>query len=143
MFFLRLTGVVSLIVLLLAGDVRELVGVKHVEPEAIPMTYEVTLGALLQMMRAPDVYIIDGRSSSAFAAGHLAGAVNVPFPATGSDRPALPAPRGARTVVVYGEGAGARQARALAQELGARDQRYVAVYAAGYAEWSAAGLPVQ
>ncbi|MGZ3428600.1 MAG: rhodanese-like domain-containing protein [Polyangia bacterium] len=88
----------------------------------------------------PSVVIADTRSASAFAEGHVAGAVHLPCDAGGKSAvEALAHFSHAQTIVVYGESTA--DARPVADSLQRRhpDVR-VALLDGGFAAWSSAGL---
>jgi len=88
----------------------------------------------------PGVVIADTRSESAFAEGHVAGAVHLPCDAGGQTAvDALAHVEHAQTIVVYG--ASTDDARPVAESLQRRHPDVkVAVLDGGFAAWSSAGL---
>ena len=88
----------------------------------------------------PNVVIADARSESAFAEGHVAGAVHLPCDAGGKTAvDALAHFSRAQTIVVYG--ASTDDARPVAESLQRRHADVkVAVLDGGFAAWSQAGL---
>jgi rhodanese-related sulfurtransferase len=94
--------------------------------------------------RAGGAVFVDARSSAAYRAGHVAGALSAPF-ATRFD--ALDALRRrippGDPVVVYCTGPGCPAAAGLAAWMAARGWRNVSVFGAGYPVWEAAGQPVR
>jgi rhodanese-related sulfurtransferase len=101
-------------------------------------TYTISPDALLERIDRGDAPIVlDVRSASEFAAGHVPGAVNVPFTRviTGTGR--VPA-RGAQPVVVYcGHGPRAWMAGAALRRRGHGRVMYLRGHMAG---WRRAGL---
>jgi rhodanese-related sulfurtransferase len=87
-----------------------------------------------------NVVIADTRGESAFAEGHVAGAVHLPCDAGGKTAvDALAHFSHAQTIVVYG--ASTDDARAVAESLQRRHPDVkVAVLDGGFAAWSSAGL---
>jgi 3-mercaptopyruvate sulfurtransferase SseA len=87
---------------------------------------------------------VDARVAEAYRAGHVAGAVSVPytarFAALGELRRRIPP---GDPVVVYCTGPGCPAAARLATWMAARGWRDVRLFAAGYPVWEAAGRPVQ
>jgi rhodanese-related sulfurtransferase len=88
----------------------------------------------------PDVVIADTRAASAYAEGHVAGAVHLPCDAAGKTAvEGLAHFDRAHTILVYG--ASTDDARAVADSLQQRHPGVrVALLGGGFAAWSAAGL---
>jgi rhodanese-related sulfurtransferase len=92
---------------------------------------------------------IDSRSREEFSAGHIPGALPVPLeelkrpgsPEAGLESSVPLAFPGARTLVVYCEGGDCRTSLALAQIIYDRGYTDIRVFAGGWLEWNAAGLP--
>jgi rhodanese-related sulfurtransferase len=86
--------------------------------------------------------VADVRSASAFAEGHVTGALHLPCASSVSAATAaVDLLAGRRTLVVYGEGT--EDARVVAEELRRRAPRAdlrVAVIEGGFAAWNRAGL---
>jgi rhodanese-related sulfurtransferase/DNA-binding HxlR family transcriptional regulator len=94
---------------------------------------------LMRMMREGTVTVIDVRPAEEFAAGHLAGAINVPLKELEQRLKELPMDR---DIVAYCRGPYcvlAYEAVALMRARGLRALRLEP----GYPEWRAAGLPVE
>jgi 3-mercaptopyruvate sulfurtransferase SseA len=87
---------------------------------------------------------VDARAAAAYRAGHVAGALSVPytarFAALGELRRRVPP---GDPVVVYCTGPGCPAAARLAAWMVARGWRHVHVFGAGYPVWEAARRPVQ
>lgn len=86
---------------------------------------------------------VDARSSAAYAAGHVAGALSVAYDARAREREALrqELPR-TRALIVYCDGGTCSSAAELSSWLGAEGWRDVRVLTDGYPAWRAAGFPV-
>jgi len=89
-----------------------------------------------------DIRFIDARSTGDFVAGHIAGAVNVPYEGRAGelDRLQRELPR-TQTLVVYCGGGGCDSARATSVWLMSNGWRDVSVLRGGYPVWKAAGFP--
>jgi len=98
----------------------------------------IGLRELADAMGKGGVTLLDVRSRAEWSAGHLPQAVNVPLGDLEHRLGALPA---GRPIVVHCQ-TGARAAIA-ASILYARGVREVSLYGSGFAEWSAAGQPVE
>ena len=92
---------------------------------------------------------IDSRSQEEFSAGHIPGALPVPLeelkrpgsPEAGPESSLPLAFPGAQTLVVYCEGGDCRTSLALAKIIHDRGYTDIRVFAGGWLEWNAAGLP--
>jgi len=87
---------------------------------------------------------IDARAAQAYQAGHVAGALSVPYAGRSSAlaglRRRIPA---SAPVVVYCTGPGCTAAARVASWMAAKGWRDVRTFGAGYPLWEAAGRPVQ
>jgi rhodanese-related sulfurtransferase len=98
---------------------------------------------------AEGLLFIDSRSRDEFAAGHIPGALAVPLDNVqrAGKTEAGPGPveriefPGARTLVVYCEGGDCQTSISLAKIIHDRGYKDIRIFAGGWAEWSAAGLP--
>jgi rhodanese-related sulfurtransferase len=84
------------------------------------------------------VVFIDVRPDAAYAQAHIAGAVRLPVGTPSA--PAVAPLLGARTAIVYGQGADVEQVAARLASLGCRQVR---VLAGGMERWLAQALPAQ
>ena len=94
---------------------------------------------LLQRMRSGAITVLDVRPPEEFAAGHVAGAINIPLKELETQLDSLPVDQ---TIVAYCRGPYcvlAFEAVALLRSKGLQARRYEA----GYPEWKHAGLPVE
>ena len=92
----------------------------------------------LQAVLAAGAELVDVRNSSEFAAGHIAGAVNLPLGRLAERLDELP--RGGTVVVHCQSGARAGVAASLLAARGFGDVRHLA---GDYAGWAKAGRPVE
>jgi rhodanese-related sulfurtransferase len=103
---------------------------------------EIERAALQQYVEAHAAYVVDGREPSEYAAGHIPGAVNLPYDKFGGDLQQLgQLDTGGRPIVVYCGGGTCEISINLAWDLINAGQTRVAVYKGGFPDWSAAGLP--
>ena len=106
---------------------------------------------LVSLAEAEDLFasgrglFVDARPAAEFRAGHVPGAVSLPFEA--ADERALAAFREAlppgRPVVAYCEGHECLSSLGLARLLAARGLGEIRVLSGGWAEWTSAGLPAE
>lgn len=87
--------------------------------------------------------LMDARPASAFAAGHLPGAINVRIDSVKSDGPRNQTWSAAPAIIVYGDDGASAAARALARRLMEAGYRNVRVLEGGFAGWTQTGLPVE
>jgi rhodanese-related sulfurtransferase len=108
--------------------------------EHAPSPALMTPAAASALCGQPNVVIADTRSASAFAEGHVAGAVHLPCDAGGKSAvEALAHFSHAQTIVVYG--GSTDEARPVADSLQRRHPDvHVALIDGGFAAWSSAGL---
>jgi rhodanese-related sulfurtransferase len=97
---------------------------------------------LLRRLGAEDMpsCILDVRTAREYDAGHLPGAVNIPFTEIGGRAGELPADRGQEIVVYCGHGPRAWLAARRLRGLGYRRLVYLRGH---WAAWRKAGLPVE
>lgn len=89
-----------------------------------------------------DVLILDTRTPSDFAAGHIPGARRVDLPEIDETDPD-PSLKGRKMIIVYGQNPGSGAAMALSKRLLAAEIGTVRLMEDGYARWEAAGQPVE
>lgn len=104
---------------------------------------QIELPALKQLFDAGALVIVDARESGEYAAGHIPGAVNLPFDEAITDPTRLEALRAGKPIVTYCGGGSCEQSLNLADELVQIGHRKVLVYMGGFPQWEAAGYPVQ
>ncbi len=92
------------------------------------------------------IVFVDARDDQAFAAGHIPGAYQLDYYRPDKYLPiVLPATGGAETIVVYcngGECEDSEFTALLLRQSGIAPEK-IFVYAGGFSEWAAAGLPVE
>ncbi len=113
-------------------------------PEIPALDRPVEAG-LLQVKRLHDAgtaLFVDAREADEYAAGHIAGAINLPFDRASADPELLAALDDAGgPIVTYCGGGACELSLNLAWELVHAGQPRVLVYLGGYPEWEAAGYP--
>jgi rhodanese-related sulfurtransferase len=101
----------------------------------------ITAAALLERIdRGERMCILDVRSEREFAAGHVPGAVNVPFTKVLSGRADIPGNAGDEVIVYCGHGPRAYMASAALRRRGRRRILYLRGH---WAAWQNAGLRVE
>lgn len=97
-----------------------------------------------KLVAARAALVVDAREAVEFAAGHIPGAINVPYDEAVRDPSRVEhLDAGGRPTIVYCSGGDCEASRMLA-EMMVRDfgRRRVLVFEGGYPEWAAAGEPV-
>ena len=103
---------------------------------------EIERTALRQYVDARAAYVIDGREPSEYEAGHIPGAVNLPYDQVAGNLQKLgQLDTGGRPIVVYCGGGTCEISINLAWDLITAGQTRVAVYKGGFPDWLEAGLP--
>jgi rhodanese-related sulfurtransferase len=101
---------------------------------------QIELGALARYVDAGAAFVVDAREAEEYAAGHIPGAVNLPYDLAVSDPAMLESlDTAGRPVITYCGGGTCEQSLSLAYELIAAGHERVAVYTGGWPEWVAAG----
>jgi len=114
------------------------------EIPAVGRPVQIELGALRAYFDADAALIVDARDPDEYAAGHIPGAVNLPYDEVISNPSLVETLRtGGRPIVTYCGGDGCEVSLAVAEELCGAGQSRVAVYVGGFPEWVAAGNPVE
>ena len=120
-----------------------------VKPPAMPVVPDVggplkiEIAALKKLYDAGAVLIMDARETDAYVAGHLAGAISLPYnDALDDPNRAKRLDSGGRAIVVYCDGGACTLSMDLASLLVSSGKRRVLVYEGGYPEWREAGYPV-
>jgi rhodanese-related sulfurtransferase len=118
-------------------------GVALPEVPAIGRPVQIEAQAVRQLVDAEAAFVIDARESAEYAAGHIPGAINLPYDEVAADTARLEKldTRG-RPIVVYCGGGTCEQSLSLAYDLVAAGHTRVAVYVGGFPEWHEAGHPV-
>lgn len=102
------------------------------------------LAEVRALYSSPNARFVDPRSAEEFGNGHIKGALNLqPAQVTELKTEMEPSVARSKTVVVYGANPGTGIARAVAKRLMAAGHRGVRLYAGGFDEWRANGLPVE
>jgi len=104
----------------------------------------IDLAGLKQFVDAGAAVVVDARDPDEYVAGHIPGAVNLPYDAAISDPERLEAfDPGGKPVITYCGGGTCEVSLSLANELVfSRGLSPVAVYMGGFPEWEAKGYPV-
>lgn len=104
---------------------------------------EAALEQVRRLHAAGAALFVDARDAEEFAAGHIAGAVNLPYDVAAGE-PALVEnlDSAGRPTVVYCGGGACELSMDLAYELIYAGHKKVLIYMGGYPEWAAAGYPV-
>ncbi len=105
---------------------------------------QVQLEAAKRFFDAGALLFVDAREPEEYAAGHIAGAVNLPADATVTDPALLESlDSGGRVLVTYCGGGTCEQSLTLAWSLVNAGHPKVLVFMGGYPEWEGAGYPVE
>ena len=105
---------------------------------------EITVKTARGLVDSKGAAIIDAREAADYAAGHIPGAVNLPFDEVITDPVRLEAfdPKG-KPILVYCGGATCELSMKLGYELVRLGKKRVLVYTGGWPEWTAMGYPVE
>ena len=117
-------------------------GIPLIASDAAPGT-AIGLAAARQVHQAGGATFVDARPRDDYVAGHIDGALSVPFAERAGELDELrrELPR-TRPLVVYCEGGACTSAFELSAWLAANGWRDVSVLDDGYPAWEAAGFPV-
>jgi rhodanese-related sulfurtransferase len=114
----------------------------EIPPSDSPIEIERT--ALRQYVDAHAALVLDAREPSEYAAGHIPGAVNLPYDQVAGNLQRLEQlDTAGRPVVVYCGGGSCEMSLSLAWDLVTAGQTRVAVYKGGYPDWTDAGFPTE
>lgn len=104
----------------------------------------VELATVRKFVDASAAMVLDAREPDEYAAGHIPGALNVPYDTAGTDPAHLQAlDPGGRPIIIYCGGGTCEVSMSLAETLIYQfARRKVLVYTGGWPDWVAAGLPV-
>jgi hydroxyacylglutathione hydrolase len=116
----------------------EIIDEWHAAGRPLTMTPRLDLREVTDEVGAGRIALIDVRSRAEWAAGHLPDAINLPLGEL--DQRLSEIPRGRPLVVHCQTGGRAAIAASLLRARGVSDVR---LYGGGFAEWSAAGQPVE
>lgn len=114
------------------------------EIPAVSRPVQIGLGSLRRYFDADAALIVDARDPEEYAAGHIPGAVNLPYDEVISNPSLIETLRsGGRPIVTYCGGEGCEVSLGVAEELCAAGHARVAVYVGGFPEWVESGNPVE
>jgi rhodanese-related sulfurtransferase len=104
----------------------------------------VELDTVRKFVEANAAMVLDAREPDDYKAGHIPGALNVPYDTAGSDPARLGAlDSGGRPIIIYCGGGTCEVSMSLAETLIYQHaKRKVLVYMGGWPDWQGAGLPV-
>ncbi len=133
-------------------------GVNHVSPHRIPLTYEpgheVDLGGLkipladaksaAEGMRTTETVFVDTRDEDDYLDGHIKGAVHLPYSKMEEIFPSLESrlPKEA-LLILYCHGPDCRMAEKVAAFLAQLEYTKMAIMHSGFDAWREAGYPVE
>jgi rhodanese-related sulfurtransferase len=104
---------------------------------------EIQLAAIKQLFDAGAAVLVDAREPDEYAAGHIPGALSMPFDEVTAEPEKLEnLETGGRPIVTYCGGGACELSLSLAWELIYAGQTKVTVYMGGFPEWVEAGYPV-
>ncbi|UCG52779.1 MAG: hypothetical protein JSW58_04295 [Candidatus Latescibacterota bacterium] len=103
---------------------------------------ELSRERLRVLMETGNIIVVDARSEAEFAAGHITGAINIPYDALVDQYDKLRelVPMDAM-VVCYCESVTCDESENLARELGFMGYSNVLIYKAGWQDWETSGYP--
>ena len=105
---------------------------------------EVRLATVKKFYDAGAALVVDAREPPEYEAGHIPGALSLPFEHVAAEPELLGAVAGeTRPIIVYCGDADCDLSHHLATHLVAEGKRRVLVFTAGLAVWEAAGYPVE
>jgi rhodanese-related sulfurtransferase len=110
-------------------------GVAWDDGEATDSPRMITLAQLRELSRRQPPLLIDARSHQEYLAGHLPGAISLPFEEWLAQIDRVRSLPRERWLVLYCDGGSCELSHHLAQELLTQGFRKVAVYAGGIEEW--------
>ena len=104
---------------------------------------QIQLDAVKQLFDAGALVLVDAREPDEYAAGHIPGALSMPFDEATSEPERLEQlDSGGRAIVTYCGGGTCELSLSLAWELIYAGKTKVTVYMGGFPEWVEAGYPV-
>jgi len=105
---------------------------------------QIELGALARYVERDAALVVDARAADEYAAGHVPGAVNLPYEQAVTDPALLESLETAgRPIITYCGGGTCEESLSLAWEIVGAGHARVAVYVGGWPEWVAAGHAVE
>lgn len=112
--------------------------------EEYPGLVFITLPEVEELWHNQKAVIVDSRPVSEFRRGHVPGAISVPLEEVkGGNYDPLERLTTAKPLIIYCEGGDCLTSLTLARLLYGRGFRDLRVFSGGWAEWLAAGLPVE
>jgi rhodanese-related sulfurtransferase len=105
---------------------------------------EVSRERMRELLEGGGIVVIDARAAGEYEAGHIAGAINLPYEGLAEhyDRLSQKVPLAA-TVVCYCRSVTCDDSENLAREMKFMGYRNVVTYKGGWDEWSQAGYPAE
>jgi rhodanese-related sulfurtransferase len=105
---------------------------------------QIGIEALKRLVDAGAVVVLDAREASEYSAGHIPGALSMPYDEVSGEPERLQSVGASgRPIVVYCGGGACELSLDLAWDLIASGAKRVAVYMGGFPEWEGAGYPVE
>jgi rhodanese-related sulfurtransferase len=104
---------------------------------------EVQLATVKKFFDAKAAVVVDAREAPEFAAGHIPGALSLPFDdVAAKPELLLPLKSAGKPIIVYCDGGDCEVSKSLAANMLAEGIHRVLVFTGGFQEWQAAGQPV-
>jgi len=133
-----------------ATDVTDPLAVPGTSPSRLPeipalgRPVQIEIGALKQYVDAAAALVIDAREPGEYEAGHVPGAINLPYDEAVTDPARLESlDPGSRPIIVYCGGGTCELSLNMAYELNMAGHDKVAVYMGGFPEWESFGYAVE
>jgi rhodanese-related sulfurtransferase len=105
---------------------------------------KIQLGAVKQLVDADAAVLIDAREPDEYEAGHIPGAINMPYDEVSSEPERLEnLDSGGKAIIIYCGGGKCELSLTLAWDLIYAGQTRVVVYEGGFPEWESAGHRVE
>ncbi len=124
----------------LRGEFRQ----SFLAPEKYPGIAFISLAEAQDLFVGGQALFVDSRSREEYSAGHILGAINIPFEEKKAKETVgklgIPA---SKMIVVYCHGGDCQMSIGLAKLLSSAGFKTIKIYSGGWAEWAAAGLPVE
>jgi len=118
-------------------------GAELPEIPALGRPVQIEVAAVKQYVDAAGALVIDAREAHEYDAGHVPGAINLPYDQVATDRQRLEQlDTGGRPIVIYCGGGSCELSLSLAWDLVYAGHDRIAVYMGGYPEWVDAGHPI-
>ena len=105
---------------------------------------QIGLDAVKRLVDADAAVIVDAREADEFAAGHLPGALSMPYDEVSAEPERMEnLDAGGRPIVVYCGGGACELSLNMAWDLISAGQKRVVVFMGGFPEWAEAGYAVE